>query len=175
MKTLKGLLTFLAALSMATTLGAALKFDAPAGWVSKPPASSMRVAEFTLPKTTGDAEDATLGIFFFGGQGGNVEANLERWIGQMTQPDGRPSKQVAKTTKFTSRGLAITLVELSGTYVAEVTPGSSERFNKPGFRLRAAVIETKEGPYFVKLTGPEKTVARWDESFMTFLKSLRVE
>jgi len=27
----------------------------------------------------------------------------------------------------------------------------------------------------VKLTGPEKTVARWDESFMTFLKSLRVE
>lgn len=175
MKLVKPLLSFLMVLSAVMTLSAALKFDAPAGWVSKPPASSMRVAEFTLPKTTGDAEDATLGIFFFGGQGGNVEANLERWIGQMTQPDGRPSKQVAKTTKFTSRGLAVTLVELSGTYVAEVTPGSSERFNKPGFRLRAAVIETKEGPYFVKLTGPEKTVARWDESFMTFLKSLRVE
>lgn len=175
MKLVKPLLSFLMVLSAVMTLSAALKFDVPAGWVSKPPASSMRVAEFTLPKTTGDAEDATLGIFFFGGQGGNVEANLERWISQMTQPDGRPSKQVAKTTKFTSRGLAITLVELSGTYVAEVTPGSSERFNKPGFRLRAAVIETKEGPYFVKLTGPEKTVARWDESFMTFLKSLRVE
>ena len=175
MKLVKPVLLFLMVLSAVTTLSAALKFDAPAGWVSKPPTSSMRVAEFTLPKTTGDAEDATLGIFFFGGQGGNVDANLERWIGQMTQPDGRPSKQVAKTTKFTSRGLAITLVELSGTYVAEVTPGSSERFNKPGFRLRAAVIETKEGPYFVKLTGPEKTVARWDESFMTFLKSLRVE
>ena len=163
MKLVKPLLSFLMVLSAVMTLSAALKFDAPAGWVSKPPASSMRVAEFTLPKTTGDAEDATLGIFFFGGQGGNVEANLERWIGQMTQPDGRPSKQVAKTTKFTSRGLAITLVDLSGTYVAEVTPGSSERFNKPGFRLRAAVIETKEGPYFVKLTGPEKTVARWDD------------
>ena len=175
MKRVKPLLSFLMAISTVTTLSAALKFDAPAGWVSKPPASSMRVAEFTLPKTTGDAEDATLGIFFFGGQGGNVEANLERWISQMTQPDGRPSKQVAKTTKFTSRGLAITLVDLPGTYVAEVTPGSSERFNKPGFRLRAAVIETKEGPYFVKLTGPEKTVARWDESFMNFLKSLRVE
>jgi hypothetical protein len=175
MKLVKPWLSFLMVLSAVMTLSAALKFDAPAGWVSKPPASSMRVAEFTLPKTTGDTEDATLGIFFFGGQGGNVDANLERWIGQMTQPDGRPSKQAAKTTKFTSRGLAITLVELSGTYVAEVTPGSSERFNKPGFRLRAAVIETKEGPYFVKLTGPEKTVARWDESFMTFLKSLRVE
>ena len=174
-KLVKPLLSFLMVLSAVVTLSAALKFDVPAGWVSKPPASSMRVAEFTLPKTTGDAEDATLGIFFFGGQGGNVEANLERWISQMTQPDGRPSKQVAKTTKFTSRGLAITLVDLPGTYVAEVTHGSTERFDRPGFRLRAAVIETKEGPYFVKLTGPEKTVARWDESFMTFLKSLRVE
>jgi hypothetical protein len=164
-----------AAATFIAAAGATLKFDAPQGWVSKTPASSMRVAEFTLPKTTGDAEDATLGIFFFGGQGGNVQANLERWIGQMTQTDGRASKDVAKTTNFTSRGLAISLVDLSGTYVAEVTPGSAERFNKPGFRLRAAVVETKEGPYFVKLTGPEKTVARWDDAFMTFLKSLRIE
>jgi hypothetical protein len=160
-----------------TTLFAAasLKFDTPQGWVTKAPGSSMRVAEFTLPKVAGDAEDAALAIFFFGGQGGSVQANLDRWISQMTQPDGRPSKDLARTTKLSPRGLPITLVDLSGTYVAEVSPGSTERFNKPGFRLRAAVIETKEGPYFVKLTGPEKTVARWDESFMGFLKSLRVE
>ena len=74
-----GFLVVAAAMIIAAA-GATLKFDAPQGWVSKAPASSMRVAEFTLPKTTGDAEDATLGIFFFGGQGGNVQANLERWI-----------------------------------------------------------------------------------------------
>jgi hypothetical protein len=175
MRTLKTNAAVLFVVLAVVSVSAALKYDAPAGWVSKPPASSMRVAEFTLPKVTGDAEDATLGIFFFGGQGGNVEANLERWIGQMTQPDGKSSKDAAKTSRFTSRGLAITLVDLSGTYVAEVTPGSTERFNKPNFRLRAAVVETKEGPYFVKLTGPEKTVAKWDDSFMTFLKSIRVE
>jgi hypothetical protein len=135
----------------------------------------MRVAEFSLPKAAGDAEDASLAVFYFGGQGGTVQANLDRWIGQMTQPDGRASRDVARTTRLSPRGLPITLVDLSGTYVAEVSPGSTERFNKPGFRLRAAVIETKEGPYFVKLTGPEKTVARWDDAFMTFLKSLRVE
>jgi hypothetical protein len=154
---------------------AALKYDTPNGWVVKPSASSMRVAEFVLPKAAGDSEDASLAVFFFGGQGGSVQANLDRWIGQMTQPDGRASKDVARTTRLSPRGLPITLVELSGTYVAEVSPGSTERFNKPGFRLRAAVIETKEGPYFVKLTGPEKTVARWDDAFMTFLKSLRIE
>ncbi|MGE5835781.1 MAG: hypothetical protein ACM4AI_14960 [Acidobacteriota bacterium] len=162
-------------LALALLTGATLKFDTPQGWVTKAPTSSMRVAEFTLPKVAGDAEDATLAIFFFGGQGGSVQANLDRWISQMTQPDGRPSKDLAKTTKISPRGLPITLVDLSGTYVAEVSPGSTERFNKPGFRLRAAVVDTKDGPYFVKLTGPEKTVARWDDAFMGFLKSLRVE
>lgn len=62
----------------------------------------------------------------------------------------------------------------TGTYIAEVSPGSAERFNKPGFRLRAAVVETPDGPYYVKLTGPAKTIARWDDSFATFLASLRV-
>lgn len=153
----------------------ALKFDTPEGWVSKPPASRMRLAEYTLPKADGDAEDASLGIFYFGGQGGGVQANLDRWIGQMSQPDGRASKDVAKTSRLDSGGLAITIVDVPGTYVAETSPGSAERFNKPGFRLRAAVVEGRGGPYFVKLSGPAETVAKWDESFLAFLKSLRVE
>ena len=152
-----------------------LKFDAPPGWVSKPPASSSRVAEFTLAKVAGDAEDAALAVFFFPGQGGSVQANLDRWIGQFAQPDGSPSKDAAKTTRLESHGLTITLLDVSGSYVAEVSPGSTEHYNKPGFRMRAAVVETPDGPYFVKLTGPAKTVARWDESFMTFLKSVRTD
>jgi hypothetical protein len=93
----------------------------------------------------------------------------------MTQPDGRPSADVAKTSTFTSHGLNVTLVDISGTYVAEVTPGSSDHFNKPAFRQCAAVVETDGGPYFVKLTGPEKTVAKWNDSFTTFLRTLRYE
>jgi hypothetical protein len=152
----------------------ALKWDVPAGWVSQKPATSMRVAEFALPKAAGDAEDGQLAVFFFGGQGGSVQANLDRWISQMTQPDGKASKDVAKTSKLTTKsGLAVTLVDLSGTYVAEVSPGSAERFNKPGFRLRAAVVETPEGPYFVKLTGPAKTIGRWESAFSEFLSSIR--
>ena len=155
---------------------ATLKFDAPPDWVSKAPSSSMRVAEWSLPKTTGDDEDAILTLYFFGAsQGGNVQANLDRWIGQMAQPDGRQSKDVAKTSSLTSHGLKVTLVDVTGTYVAEVTPGSTEHFNKPGFRQCAAVVETPGGPYFVKLTGPEKTVAKWQDSYTAFLKSLRYE
>ena len=152
-----------------------LKFDAPKEWISKAPSSSSRIAEFALPKAAGDAEDASLVVYFFGANmGGNVQANIDRWVGQMSQPDGKPSAQAATTTKLTANGLNITLVDVAGTYVAEVTPGSTERYNKPGFRQRAAVVETTEGPYFVKLVGPAATVAKWDASFMTFLKSVRV-
>ena len=61
-----------------------------------------------------------------------------------------------------------------GTFVAETAPGSSEHFNKPGFHLRAAVIEGKGGPFFVRLVGPAKTVAKWDDAVQAFFKSLRV-
>ena len=93
----------------------------------------------------------------------------------MTQPDGKASKDVAQTQKLAVGDLALTLVDVPGTYVAEMSPGSSERHNKPGFRLRAAVVEGRGGPYFVKLTGPAKTIAKWDAAFLAFLKSLRVD
>jgi len=153
----------------------ALKFDTPAGWVSKPPTSSTRVAEFTLPHASGDSEDGALAIYFFGGTGGSVQANLDRWTSQMTQPDGKPSADAAKTTKLTANGMNVTLIDVSGTYVAEVSPGSSEHYNKPNFRLRAAVVETPGGPHYIKLTGPAATIARWDASFTAWLKTLRWE
>ena len=47
----------------------------------------MRLATYTV------APDAECGVYFFGsGQGGSVEANLDRWIGQFLQADGKPSK-----------------------------------------------------------------------------------
>src|SRR6476660_8927536 len=82
-----------------------LKFDAPAGWKSTPPSSQMRVAEFTLPKVEGDSEDASLVVYFFGANmGGNVQANVDRWIGQMSQPDGKPSADVTKRSALTTNG-----------------------------------------------------------------------
>lgn len=165
----------LALLSGAAPPPASLKFTAPAGWIGQKPSSSMRVAEFTLPKVSGDPEDASLVLYFFGGQGGSAQANIDRWIGQMEQAGGRSSRDLAKRETMAINGLSISVVDVPGTYVAEMSPGSSDHFNKPGFRLRAAIIETPGGPYFVKLTGPAKTVAQWDSSFTAFLKSLRYE
>ena len=168
-------LALLAQAPAAPAPSSTLKYDMPQGWTRKPLSSSMRLADFVLPKVESDSEDATLTVYHFPGSGGGVDANLERWVNQMTQPDNRPSKEVAKTSNLKSNDLAMTIIDLPGTYIAEKSPGSTERYNKPGFHLRAAVIEGKGGPYYVKVIGPEKTVAKWDASIQTFLKSLRVE
>jgi hypothetical protein len=134
----------------------------------------MRVAEFVVPRAQGDQEDAEIIVYYFGGTGGSIAANVDRWIGQMQQPDGTASKDKARREAQTVNGVKVSLVDVSGTYVAELRPGASERHNKPNFRLRAAVVETPRGPYFIKMTGPAKTVAAADADFRKFIASLRV-
>jgi hypothetical protein len=150
-----------------------LSFTAPAAWQARPASSTMRVAEFVVPKTPGDAEDAELIVYFFGGTGGSVDANIDRWVAQMQQPDGSASKDKARRETQTVNGLKVTMVDLTGTYIAEVRPGATERHNKPDFRLRAAVIETARGPYYIKMTGPAKTMTAADADFKTFLASVK--
>ncbi len=153
-----------------------LTFTPPEGWKPRPAASTMRVAEFVLPKADGDSEDADIVVYYFGpSQGGDVEANVNRWLGQMKQPDGRASKEVATRAADTVNGLGITMLELPGTYVAEVRPGATEHFNKPHFRMRTAVIRTPTGPYFLKMLGPDKTVRKWSDSFAAFVKTIKFE
>jgi hypothetical protein len=156
----------------APLVAAGLTFTTPPGWKTSKPGSSMRVAEFTLPRTAGDAEDAQLVIYYFGGSGGSVDANIERWVGQMQQPDGKPSSAAAKKQTRTVNGLTVSLVDVDGTYVAETAPGSTARYNKANFRLRAGVVQTPGGPYFIKLTGPAKTVTSWNRAYDQFLSSL---
>jgi hypothetical protein len=149
-----------------------LKFTVPAGWIEEERSSSMRIAQYRLPPAEGDTENGSVVLYYFGqGQGGSAAANIERWIGQMKQADGKTSKEAAKEDRFDMNGLKVTTVDVAGTYVAETSPGSGTFENKPGYRLLAAVVETPNGPYFLKLVGPEKTVARWNESFLGFLKS----
>jgi hypothetical protein len=151
-----------------------LQFQTPDGWISEQPSSSMRVAQYRLP---GDAGDASLVVFFFGpGQGGPVEANLDRWIGQMKQPDGSSSKEKAKTETTTINGMKVTLLDVAGTYSAgDMMGGAGTPQDKPNSRMRAGVFETAKGAYYVKLVGPEKTIERWDQAYMAFIKSAKLK
>lgn len=144
-----------------------LRLKAPAGWVSERPSSSMRLSQYQLPAAEGDTEAASLVVYYFGaGQGGSVDANLERWISQMQTP-----REKAKTETTTVNGMKVTLLDVSGAYAGGDMAGGGAAQSKPNFRMRAGVIETPKGAYFIKLVGPEKTVNRWDQAFQEFVKS----
>jgi hypothetical protein len=148
-----------------------IKAKVPAEWTEQTPSSSMRKAQYAVPKIAGDGEDGELAVFYFGpGQGGSVEANIERWIGQISQPDGSSSKDKAKTNKKEIGGMPVTLVDVSGTYSAGMMSNAPPR---QGYRMLAAVAETTEGPWFFKLTGPEKTIAKWSSGFDQFITSFK--
>jgi hypothetical protein len=134
-----------------------LHYKVPDGWVAGTPTSKMRVAQFKLPKADGDNEDGELVLYYFGAtQGGTAEANIDRWISQIQQTDGSSSKDKAKTESLTVNGLKITTVDVAGRYTAEMAPGSGKFYDNANYRLRAAVIETAKGNYYVKLVGPAK-------------------
>lgn len=149
----------------------------PEGWKTIEPSSSMRVAQFALPKVAGDKEDAELVVFNFGpGQGGGVQANLDRWYGQFKQPDGSSTKDKSKTAKKkTPDGMEVTVVDVSGTYVAPKRIGDpgAGTFNEPNYRMLAAIVAATDSDYFFKLVGPAKTVAKWSKSFDDFVVSVK--
>ncbi len=133
----------------------------------------MRKAQFLLPRAEGDPEDAEIGVFHFPAGGGSAQANIDRWVSQIAQPDGSPSSERAKVARRQVRSMPVTVVDVSGRYVAPLFPGSPDRCDKPDFRLLAAVIESSSGPWFVKLVGPARTVERWAASFQAYVDSAR--
>jgi len=152
--------------------GPALQWTAPAEWRTVTPSSSMRRAEWALPKQGSDPEDASLVVFYFGqGQGGGIEQNLDRWYGQFTQPDGRATRALARTATRTVAGMRVTVTDVSGTFAGGMPMGPAGP-PKTGWRMLAAIVESPSGPWFFKLTGPTATVEHWKASFETFVSSI---
>ena len=137
--------------------------------IDEPPSNEMRIKQFRLPGE-GGADDASLVVFFFGpGGGGGLEDNLSRWAGQMAQPDGSDPTTVMTRSERELPGIQITEIALTGTYAGGM-PGAGESQALAGYALRGAVLECPGGPFYVKLTGPEATVARWASSWDAFLE-----
>jgi hypothetical protein len=149
-----------------------VSYKVPEGWKAEKPTSEMRLAQYKLPKAEGDGEDALLVVFYFGpSQGGTTQANIDRWVNQVKQPDGSPSKDKAKTQTLAVNGLQVTTVDVLGNYSGGMSQDSAPKDSNSIYRLRGAVIETPKGSYFVKLTGPEKTVNHWDQAYNDYIKS----
>lgn len=128
----------------------------------------MRVATYAIPKSDKDPEDGELAVFHFGpGDGGGVEANVRRWIGQF-----RDIGEVQRDQRKGASGFAMHTVEITrGTYASGMPGGPSTP--KPDFGLVGAIVETPGGSYFFKLTGPAALVQQERAKFYALVDSVR--
>jgi len=154
--------------------GAGLEFETPSTWIKETPSSSMRLAQYRLPRLPEDSEDAELAVFYFGGQGGTVQANVERWIGQFSDPNGSPLTDAVKVSERDTDGIHLTIVDVSGTYHQAQGPMMAATTDKPNYRMLAAVADGPTGPTFFKLTGPQGTVDHFEDSFQRMLDTVRI-
>lgn len=165
------LLLGLWSVSVCAESAAGLRWTAPAGWKSEA-VRPMRAATYAIAPAAGDTAGAECVVYFFGaGQGGSVEANIDRWKDQVKGPDGRAA--AAKVAKRTVNGLTMTTIDTSGEYSGMGGPTAGAQPVVAGSRLRGAIVEGPGGNLFVKFTGPEKTVAANQQKFEQLLASFQ--
>jgi hypothetical protein len=142
----------------------AFAFTRPAAWKSIEPTSPMRKAQLQVPGKDG-GKPADITFFFFGeSNGGGVEANVQRWLGQI---GGKPDANKVEKQEF--NGVKVTLVSAEGTLKANSMAGIPEEIADAA--LLGAILEHAEGAVFVKMTGPGALVKESREQFIGLVKS----
>jgi len=151
-----------------------LTYQVPARWKQVQPASAMRLAQYEIPPAAGDTIPGEVAVFHFAGAGGSVEDNIKRWIGQFVTADGRPIEPSAVRRDAFEVGLyRVHFVELSGYMVVSPTLGGTGCATTTEYRLLGAIVETREGNWFFKGTGPSATMEAAREEMLSMLRSIR--
>lgn len=147
-----------------TVKAAGLTFTVLSAWkkqASGGGSTMAPLAEFTFEGAGGPAR-----LAFFS-TGGSVEANLERWRGQVTENGQRAEAQVLTTS---TGGLSITTFQAAGDY----TPGMN-RPMQPGQMFLGGIVVGSRGQVQVKLTGPIDTVKPLVPQFEAMMKGVSAE
>jgi len=132
--------------------GLTFKFAAP--WASVQSTGMFRAG--TLAATVEGAEKPVEAVFYSfpgPGGGGDVEANVKRWLGQELDAGGKK----------------ITLVTATGTF--NDGPPMGAKTPRENYTLIAAIVPTEESNVFVKLTGPKDAIAKLAENFKKIVTS----
>ena len=144
---------------------AGLQWHIPEGWTLGPE-KPMRFATYQIAAVEADSTKPECAVYYFGpGQGGDVEGNIKRWIGQMKEPE-----KVERSELETKLG-KIALVDISGTYKESGGPMMATSALHPNWILLGAIVPSPQGSVFFKLTGPQATVTKVHELFIEMLKS----
>jgi hypothetical protein len=127
----------------------AFTFSRPDAWKWITPSSTMRKAQLEVPGT--NQEKAEITFFHFGpGQGGGIQANVDRWFGQF---QGGPTSQ----NEVTEGRTRIFYVRADGTFQSGMPGGPTTPLENYSL-LGAILADEQSGDVFVKMTGPRAVV-----------------
>ena len=140
-----------------------LKLTVPPTWKQQQPSTNLRLAQFAIPAAEGDKDGAELVIS--PPIGGTRADNITRWVNQF-EAGGR---ELVMSQGKCPQGEYV-LVQLSGTYKRSIGPpirGKTEP--APDYKMHGVMLTVMKdgknvGNYFLKLTGPAKTVAASEEA-----------
>ncbi|MBI5362431.1 MAG: hypothetical protein HZA53_04570 [Planctomycetes bacterium] len=137
-----------------------LHWTTPQGW-SELPTTSMRVANF---RVAGD-ERAECYLTVLAGEGGGLDANVNRWRTQMAAAPLSP-QDVAALPRIEWFGLPSVLVEIDGTW-----SGMSGDKSGADFRMVGLLLVDPSGSKFLKMVGPRELVAKEQQRFVELAAS----
>tara|TARA_B100000029_G_scaffold513266_1_gene612248 strand:+ start:1637 stop:2185 length:549 start_codon:yes stop_codon:yes gene_type:complete len=131
-------------------------WDSPDLWIKGEP-SSMRVGSYKVPFSEGMGD---LSITHFPGDGGGLEANINRWRGQVNL-------------------LPLSLDEIVGMAIygqSDIGPYKIFKIineNNPSSAFLCSIIEAKNSTIFVKLNIPLKGVYELENDFKNFSSTFK--
>ena len=122
----------------------------PEAW-KKMPLGPLQVANYEVPAAGDDAEPSQLAVFHFQNGAGSLDDNMKRYVNQFDAGDRK-----VKVLDGESPHGKYTLVDITGSWTR---PFQAKAMKKPNTRMLAVILHNeKSGDYFVRLTGPNKTV-----------------
>jgi len=101
-----------------------------------------------------------------------VSENVDRWLEQFSQPDGRTTLEVAEIDAREIDGRNVTVVRASGRFSGLRGTGAEDGIED--YALYGAIVEAPEGLVFFKLLGPRAGVEAASSAFEDLLDSIRV-
>jgi hypothetical protein len=174
-----GILTWIGGGALALAAEAGKPFDVggnyaltpPGNWVVKQPRTRIVEYEFEVPVSEGDEVPGRITVM---GAAGGVDANVARWKDQFKVPETGEVKVDVK--QIEAAGVPVHVVDIKGTYLDKAGPFvAGPATERPNYRMLGAIIQTKQGDYFVKFYGPDKTVTANEPGFKKMIEGLEAK
>ena len=145
---------------------AGMEFDKPALWGWITPTMRFRTLQYTVPGTDGEPAADLIFSVFASGDGGPVDANIDRWAGQFRPAEGMPPSERRATIEVD--GMTVKMIELEGSYA-----GMGAAAPRPEWAQLGAIMQAPGRNIYIRLLGPQKTVMANKDAYEALIRSAR--